>query len=190
MVIPPIAEASNRDYVERVVRNLRAAGAVVISATGLHGKDVIIDEQIVYAGSMNWSSHRGRAEVVHRIGIPDYARHCSKLLQTRFVRQAAVFSDGSQRLCPVCGSLTRIVNQRRQHGAWDLQAMKVGCANTKCKGYLRNIDERPPMITHPRCSKDGKTKYRRVKRGRGYRWVCPKHPRDCPATKVVPGDPE
>ena len=52
------------------------------------------------------------------------------------------------------------------------------------------------MLSHafikniPLCQKDGKTKYRRVRRGRGEIWQCPKHPKECPSIKIVPGDPD
>jgi len=191
LVTPPLAEAENRSYVDKVIKNLRDLGAVVVSASGVHGKDVIIDEQIIYTGSMNWSSNRGRSEEVHRIHAPQYAKLCLQLMQAKHIRQAAIHEDGSPRVCPhaACGWPLQVVNQRRQHGTWDFQAMKVGCTNPKCEGYLRNIDERPSFKNAPVCKADGRTKYRRVRRGRGEIWQCPKHPRECPTEKVVPGDP-
>ena len=101
---------------------------------------------------------------------------------------AAVFEDGSARLCPFCRGPTQVVNQRRQHGAWDFQAVKVGCANAECQKYLRPIEERPPYKAVPTCARDANTKWRRVRRGRGESWQCPKHPRE-ERDKVVPGDP-
>ncbi|MFH1673367.1 MAG: AAA domain-containing protein [Pseudomonadota bacterium] len=189
IVTPPLAETKNKIYVENVIMNLRSLGAVVVSASGLHGKDVIIDERIVYTGSMNWSSHRGRSEVIHRIDAPKYAKQCLEFLHAKHIRQAATNEDGTPRVCPYCGCPIQIVNQRRQHFRWDFQAMKVGCTNPKCKGYLRNIDERPPFKKRPVCQVDSRTKYRRVRRGRGEIWQCPKHPKECPTEKVVPGDP-
>ena len=189
IVTPPLAEAKNKSYVENVIMNLRSLGAIVMSASGLHGKDVIIDERIVYTGSMNWSSHRGRAEVIHRIDAPKYAKQCLEFLHAKHIRQAATNEDGTPRVCPYCGSPIQIVNQRRQHFRWDFQAMKVGCTNPKCEGYLRDIDERPPFKEVPVCQVDGHTKYRRVRRGRGEIWQCPKHPKECPTEKVIPGDP-
>jgi len=189
IVTPPLAEAKNKSYVENVIMNLRSLGAVVMSASGLHGKDVIIDERIVYTGSMNWSSHRGRAEVIHRIDAPKYAKQCLEFLHAKHIRQAATNENGTPRVCPYCGFPIQIVNQRRQHFRWDFQAMKVGCTNPKCQGYLRDIDERPPFKKVPVCQMDGRTKYRRVRRGRGEIWQCPKHPKECPTEKVIPGDP-
>jgi hypothetical protein len=188
IVTPPLAEAENKAYVEGVIKNLRSLGAVVAPSSGLHGKDVIIDERIVYAGSMNWSSHRGRREVIHRIESPKYAKQCLDFLQAEHIRHAVVNQDGTPRLSP-CGHPLQVVNQRRQHFRWDFQAMKIGCADRKCEGYLRDIDERPPFVRVPVCQVDGRTKYRRVRRGRGEIWQCPKHPRKCPTEKVVPGDP-
>lgn len=189
LVIPPVEEAETPGYVKAVVKNLRDLGAVVISASGLHGKDVIIDERIVYTGSMNWSSNRGRIETIHRIDAPKYAKQCLEFMQAKYIRQAAHHEDGTPRVCPLCGHSVQLVNQRRQHGQWDSQSMKVGCSNPDCEGYLRNIDERPPFKNVPHCQLDGRTKYRRVRRGRGEIWQCPKHPKQCPTEKVVQGDP-
>jgi len=189
LVTPPLSEAENRSYVERAVANLRQTGAVVISASGLHGKDIVIDERVHYTGSLNWASHRGRSEIMHRTSSSALARTVLQYAQARYVRRAAVHEDGTARTCPVCSGVTQVVNQRQQHGAWDFQAMKVGCANPDCRTYLRNLEERPPFRSVPVCGSDGETRYRRVRRGRGEAWQCPKHPRECPMHRVVPGDP-
>lgn len=190
LVTPPLSEAQNPWYVEKVIKNLRDLGAVVVQASGLHGKDVIIDEKIVYTGSMNWSSHRGRAEVIHRIESPEYAKLCLELMQAKYIRKAAIYEDGTLRVCPYCGYPIQIVNQRHQRGHWDFQPMKVGCSNPRCQRYLRDIDERPPFVEIPRCQIDGRTKYRRIRQRKREIWQCPKHPKECPTFKVVPGDPE
>lgn len=189
LVTPGLAEASNASFVEKAIDNLREHGAVVIQSEGLHGKDILIDDQITYTGSLNWASHRGRGEIMHRTQSRTHAQLLSRYLQARYIRGAAIHEDGTPRVGPKCGGATQVVNQRRQHFAWDFQALKVGCANPECKQYLRNIDERPPYREPPRCRVDGRTNYRRVRWGRGERWQCPKHPRGCPMEKVVPGDP-
>ncbi len=186
-VTPPLSEAENHQYVEKAVKNLRDLGVVVIPATGLHGKDIVIDERVHYTGSLNWASHRGRSEIMHRTDSPSLAKLVLQYMQAKFIRRASIHEDGTPRVCPNCGSPTQVVNQRQQHGQWDFQAMKVGC--TKCKSYLRNIDERPPFKTVLLCKIEGRTKYRRVRRGRGEVWQCPKHPQECATEKVVPGDP-
>ena len=190
LVVPPLLEASNRAYVEAAVDNLRELGAIVVQGAGLHGKDIVLDERIHYTGSLNWASHRGRSEVMHRTQSEALAKLVLQFLQARYIRSAATQELGLPRSCPVCGGPTQVVNQRKQNGNWDKQAMKVGCANPACQQYLRNIDERPPLLSPPVCRKDGRTKMRRVKRGRGEVWKCPKHPKECGTEKVVPGDPE
>ncbi len=191
LVTPPLSEAENRDYVEKAIKNMRDLGAIVIPSMGLHGKDVIIDARIHYTGSLNWASHRGRAEIMHRTDYPALARLVLEFLQAKHIRAAVVHEDGQPRTCPQCGGPVHVVNQRVQ-GKFDLrQALKVGCVNfqaTDCK-YLRDIDERAPFRQPPRCKIDGRTKYRRVRRGRGEIWQCPKHPKECPTERVVPGDP-
>lgn len=189
VVTPPPSKCDNKPYVEKAIRNLRELGALVVTATGLHGKDVIIDEQIVYTGSLNWSSHRGRVEVMHRIRSPHYANLCLEAFQARHIRAAMGTQRGHVRTCPHCGCPVQVVNQRKQR-SWDKQPMKVGCTNKDCEGYLRDLDERPPLAEVPRCQVDGRTKYRRVRRGRGEIWQCPKHPKRCGSFKAVPGDGE
>jgi len=184
------SEADNPNYVGQIVKNLRSLGAVVAAASGLHGKDVIIDERILYTGSMNWSSNRGRLEESHRIDNPDYAKACLHVMQARHIRSAIVSDDGRPRLCPFCGQPVRIINQSGRLKPWERQALKIGCTNDKCSGYLRPIDERPPLKQIPVCSIDSKTKYRLVKSGKGQKWVCPKHSSKCPTHKFVPGDKE
>jgi hypothetical protein len=191
LVTPPLSEAENRAYVESAIKNLRNLGAVVVQASGLHGKDIIIDERIHYTGSLNWASHRGRSEIMHRTDSPALARLVLQFMQARYIRGAAIHEDGGPRACPDCGGPTQVVNQLQQRGPWDFQALKIGCASYQRSGckYLRDVDERPPFLDPPRCQVDGRTKYRRVRRGRGEVWQCPKHPRECATRKVVPGDP-
>lgn len=189
LVTPPPAEAENKSYVEKVIRSLRQLGAVVVSATGLHGKDIIIDGRVHYTGSLNWASHRGRAEIMHRTENPEYARTVLEYLQARHIRLAAG-PPSHPRTCPR-GHPIQVVNQAQTMRPWDKQPMKVGCAeyqNTDCK-YLADIDQRAPFVEAPLCGIDRRTKYRRVKRGRGEVWECPKHPKQCERFRVVPGDP-
>jgi hypothetical protein len=190
LVTPPPSEADNKSYVENAIRSLRQLGAVVVSATGLHGKDIIIDGRIHYTGSLNWASHRGRAEIMHRTENAEYARTVLDYLQARHIRSAAR-AGTRPRTCPQCEGATQVVNQARPMSQWDKQPMKIGCANyqsTRCK-YLVDIDQRPPFTQPPLCGVDGRTKYRRVKRGRAEWWECPKHPKNCERHKLVPGDP-
>jgi hypothetical protein len=190
ILTPPPAHARNRAYVEQVIENLRSLGAVVVLTSGLHGKDVILDEKIVYTGSMNWSSNRGRLEEIHRIDSPEYARICLDSLQARHIRQNTVQANGLPRVCPFCGHIVHVVNQRANLREWERQPLKAGCTNELCKRYLRPLDERLPLSAIPLCSIDGKTKYRLAQRGKGKVWKCPKHPSKCPQIKFVPGDGE
>jgi len=192
IVTPPLAEAQNKSFVTKAIKNLRQIGVVVVTSSGLHGKDVIIDEQILYTGSMNWSSHRGRQEVIHRFYVPEYVRQCLHYLQARHIRNACINTDGTPRVCPYCGEEIHIVNQRKQRrfGTYqEKQSLKVACANKSCNKYIRDVDEKLPFTDIPRCIKDNTTKMRKVKKGRGFIWQCPKHLKNCPTYKVVPGDP-
>jgi len=189
LITPPPGEVENKSYVEKAVRSLRQLGAVVVASTGLHGKDIVIDSRIHYTGSLNWASHRGRAEIMHRTENSEYARMVLEYLQARHIRSAA--RQGNEpRTCPR-GHSVQVVNQAQTLRPWDKQPMKLGCTeyqNTDCK-YLVDINQRPPFLEAPRCTVDQRTKYRRVRRGRGEVWECPKHPKECQRFKVVLGDP-
>jgi hypothetical protein len=190
LITPPPSEAQNNLYVEAAIRSLRQKGAVVVASTGLHGKDIIIDSRIHYTGSLNWASHRGRAEIMHRAVNPKYAQIVLENLQMRHIR-SAVQQDGIPRVCPECKGPVQVVNQTQRMATWDKQPVKLGCAHyqsTGC-GYVVPIDQRPPFLEAPKCKADRLTKYRRVKRGRGEAWECPKHPKACERFKVVAGDP-
>ena len=192
IVTPPSEEAPNPSYVEKVIENLRRLGAIVVTAAGMHGKDVIIDERIIYTGSMNFASHRGRLEESRRIVAPGHAKLSLEMLQAKHIRQSALNADGLPRTCPNCSRPVQVVNQRKQPNQWDKNPLKIVCPKDEtCRqGYYAAIDERVPFTERPRCQKDGRTKYRRVRRGRGERWQCPKHPKECETYKVVPGDAE
>lgn len=187
LVTPPPAESKNRSYVEKATALLRQLGAVVVTSTGLHGKDIVIDARIHYTGSLNWASHRGRAEIMHRTDDPEWAKLVLDYLQARYIREAS--RQGNRpRECPN-GRPLQVVNIRKMV-PWDKQPLKIGCAEYKecgC-GYLADIDERPPFLEAPVCRIDQRTKYRRRKAGRGEVWECPKHPKTCERFKVVPGD--
>ena len=195
LVVQPLEDAKNPSYVKKIVKQLQDLGAVVITATGLHGKDIVIDNKIHYTGSLNWASHRGRMEIMHRRVNQELAEVVLTFLQARNIRTAAINEDGTPRTCPQCGGPTILRNQLSQHGIWwDRQALKVGCARYKetgCK-YLRPIDERPPFKEIPVCEKDGVTKYRLIEVGRKRKkkkWQCPKHPKE-EIIDFVDGDPE
>lgn len=189
LVTPPPSEAKNSSYVESAIRSLRQLGAVVVSARGLHGKDIIIDARVHYTGSLNWASHRGRSEIMHRNESADYARTVLDFLQAKQVRSAAG-AGACPRTCPQCQGATQLVNQTRGMRSWDKQPMKIGCADYQSTGcrYLVDIDQRAPFAQPPVCRVDRRTNYRRVKRGRGEVWECPKHPKSCERYKVIPGD--
>lgn len=190
LVTPPLSEVKdNKTYVQKAIKNLRDLGAVVVHASGLHGKEIVIDDRVHYVGSLNWASHRGNNEVMHRIESEEWAKTTLKYLQARYIRRAAAYENGELRSCPNCGGSTHVINQQRQHGTWDKQAIKIGCSNPSCNSYLRSIDERLPFREFPRCQMDGITKYRKVTKGKGQIWQCPKHPKECKTEKVIPGDP-
>ena len=189
LVTPPAQEAKNQPYVNEVIKHLRSLGAVVIHASGLHGKDVVIDGRIHYTGSLNWASHRGNNEIMHRTNNERVASSVLEFMQARYIRSAANGRDGMPRCCPFCGYPVQLVNQARPLKG-DKQALKVGCSNPVCKKYLRRVDERLPFAEPPRCQVDGHTLYVRVPRGRGAYWQCPNHPRSCRSEKAIEGDPE
>ena len=100
------------EWLSAHAKTTSALGMLWHFTSGLHGKDVIIDERIVYTGSINWSSNRGRLEEIHRIDSPDYAQICLNSIQARHIRSATRRETSSLRTCPRCGSPLQVVNQR------------------------------------------------------------------------------
>ena len=147
---------------------------MVVFTSGIHGKDVIIAERIVYTtGSMNCSSNRSRLEKIYRIDVPIARKSAS----TQFKPDISRPRQGERT------ALRKLVPSVLRHFGWltsatyanGSQPLKIGCTNKDCPGYLRPIDERAPFSEIPRWSVDRKTKYRLAERGKGKVWLCPKH---------------
>ncbi|MBI4726637.1 hypothetical protein HY768_05360 [candidate division TA06 bacterium] len=191
LITPPIKEVKNVAYVKEVIGNLKAIGVTVVASSGLHGKDIFIDDRIIYTGSMNWTSNRGLSEACHRIDNPDYVKFCADLLQQKTIEVALEPQNNlSPLICPNCKSTVyplQIINQKHLP-TWDKQPLKLGCTNPKCGKYMRKINDRKPFLYKPLCSEDGETKYHLIKfRNKDY-WACPKHPKTCKKYPFVKGD--
>ena len=187
IVVPEIARALDRSYAESVYRHLGSLGAVVIEARGMHGKDIVIDDRVLYTGSLNWASNRGTAEVVWRIVSGMSPGRFRDGIQAKFLRSVAERADGDPRLCPLCEGRLRLVNVGRPLREWDKQPLKVACSSGQGH-YFAPLDERLPLERPPLCARDGKTEFVKVVRGRGHVWRCPNRHRECRDERFVRGD--
>ena len=180
LLVPPLAEAPDPRWADQALRRVRAIGCIGVQSTGFRGLTMVIDGRTVLTGG---------PDLLYRVECPGFAERLLRLMQASLIRESATSRAGQPRTCPHCGWPVQVVNQRRRMGGWDRQPLKVGCTNDSCRKYLRDLDERLPLAEPPRCPVDGRTPYRRLRRGRGWVWVCPLHPYECPREKVVPGDP-
>ena len=171
LVVPEPARAISARYTSKVHEHLRSLGAVVVEAQGMHGKDLAIDGRVLYTGSLNWASNRGTAEVMWRIESGSAVSRFLDAVQAKFLRSAALWSDGSSRRCPICGGALRLVNQDRLQ-PWDRQPLKVACASGQ-HHYIAPIDQREPLASPPTCRADRSTAYVKIAKGRGHVWRCP-----------------
>ena len=186
-VVPELARAVDRTYTSQVIRHLRSLGAVVVEAHGMHGKDLVIDDRVLYTGSLNWASSRGAADVMWRFDSGSAIGRFRDGIQAKFLRSVGERADGSPRSCPSCGLPLRLVNQGRPMQEWDRQPLKVVCSSGQ-QHCFAPIDQRLPLDARPICRRDGTTSYVKVAKGKGHVWRCPGRHRECPDERFVRGD--
>lgn len=161
-----------------VFDRLARAGVILIPLSGVHAKTIVIDEQIVYEGSLNWASQVASYEHMLRIDSRELAAVHIRLLQQRdfIASYRSKETENDARACPNCGGPLMVINQRREKREGDRQPMKLGCVayykDKSCHGHLRGVDERAPFRQPPKCEQGTVMKLKYNKNGKPHAWTC------------------
>lgn len=173
---------------------LEAQGVHLVPLSGVHAKTIVIDERIVYDGSLNWASQTSSYEHMWRAESKDLAVLVEKMLQLRSIMDPYSTATREESTCPNCGGPLIVVNQAQQSARYDdRQPLKLGCYRysldkNSCKGYLRRIDARAPLRSPPTCPKGQEMALSYTKTGRPWAWKC-EH-KTCRQIRWMKGDVE
>lgn len=130
----------NGEQLKSMFHTLRRAGIVLDTRSATHEKVVIVDETIVWHGSLNMlSQNAGRTtELMTRTISPDYARELLHMLARHDLKQKDLTLP-QMPVCPTCGGPTTLAtNWKGQHflfceqdcgfvaGAWDFHRLVRG----------------------------------------------------------------
>src|SRR5262249_23063613 len=139
---------------DSVLEGLRSHGVRLVPISGVHAKTILIDDHIVYEGSLNWASQIESYEHIMRIDDRNIAALEERMMQIPQIVDAFA-AEGTQ--CPKCDGPLMVVNQRKQARNYDSQPLKLGCINREtsktCDGYLRDVDQRAPFREPPVCER-------------------------------------
>jgi len=172
----PEWKRGDRAFGQAVLDSLKASGVRLIPMSGVHSKTIVIDDHIVWDGSLNWASQTSSFEHMWRFVSRDMATLVMRMLQLEPLVEA--FAEDSHTCrCPRCGGPLIVVNQAQQGIQNDANPMKLACLNfsqdkQSCSGYLRRVDSRAPFPSSPTCEKGQKMYLEYSKTGRPWNWRC------------------
>jgi hypothetical protein len=172
-----------------VFEELEEYGVHLLPISGVHAKTIVIDSSIVYEGSLNWASQIESYEHMWRFESKPMALLVERQQQLGPV--LAAWDANEKPECPYCGGPLHLVNLATRLPN-DPQSLKLACSNHsqkngKCpKGYLRNVDARPPFKVPPTCPLGGEMTIQYTKNGYPWAWRC-SH-RGCKPIRWVKGD--
>jgi len=134
IVTKPLQERGKRVQPEYryLEGSLREWGITIIHKRGMHEKLVIIDEKILWTGSLNPLSFSDTQEIMERRVSEVILQEYSKVIQMNTL--IADFVEESPR-CPICGS--EMIASEGLHEPFYWRCIIDGC-------YTRNIDQ--PLI--------------------------------------------
>jgi hypothetical protein len=160
---------------QTVFQRLEAIGVTLIPISGVHAKTIVIDDRVVYEGSLNWASQTRSYEHMWRFESRDMAALVERMLQLGPIT-GAYGQPGIGDRCPECGGPLIVINQAQQQRG-DPHPVRLGCSNyaedkSSCTGYLRRADGRPPFRQPPNCERGSKMAVHYTENGRPWDWRC------------------
>jgi len=171
----------SQEGIENLIKNIQDEGILVNTKRyNMHEKVSIIDDTIVWMGSLNILSHRYTSEIMYRL----VGRHIAdELLKNFYVDRAVSYSIKEKELdihCTKCGS--KMVIKHSRFGPF------LSCSRfPKCRGIMKITQKNIDLFIDKEeiCDKcDSKMIVRRGKRG--LFWGCSNYP-DCKNTKEIFG---
>ncbi len=124
------------EHAEEVIKHLEALGATVVQRKGMHQKVAIIDNQVVWEGSLNILSHRDTQEQMRRFEGQNAAEEVVRNLE---IDEDQAVGNITNKLCPIClneGVSNQLVIRKSRFGTF------YGCSiYPKCK-YTEDLSKR------------------------------------------------
>lgn len=147
-----------RETFMKCIHELESIGVKVIQKGGMHEKLILIDDEIVWNGSLNVLSFNGTTgEIMQRIRSKKYVEAIEKI---SFINEQIEAVDNNEMKCPVCGGNLFVREGDKGGVYWT-------CEN---KDYSRNVGTQYPRNGELRCNScNGELMFKMVKQPR---WVC------------------
>ena len=146
---------------------LAQSGVHVIHKKGMHEKIIIIDDDIVWIGSLNVLSFGGTTkEVMCKIISKEGAKEFAEIFDIQHILEAT--DDEEERKCPICGKEV-IMAESDSAGYYWRCSDKEGC------GWSRRPEEQYPhdgKLVCPKCGGEYSLSMKNEPR-----WVCENNPR-------------
>jgi len=131
---PPAQQrGSLSDHAEQVIKQLETIGAKVVQRKGMHQKIAVIDDRIVWEGSLNILSHKDTQEQMRRL---DGRNTVQEVIRNLELDKDEAVGNVTEKLCPRClerGIESKMVVRRGKYGIF------LGCSSfPKCR-YTERI---------------------------------------------------
>lgn len=109
---------------------MRRDGITVRIRKGMHEKVILIDDVVVWQGSLNLLSHKSTTEQMQRIASPKVPNRVSELLDLNVYQKIEIAPDPSMR-CELCKGL--LVKRTGEKGDF------YGCSSFPNCGFTRDL---------------------------------------------------
>lgn len=113
-----------------MIDGMRRDGITVRIRKGMHEKVILIDDVVVWQGSLNLLSHKSTTEQMQRIASPKVLNRVSELLDLNVYQKIEIAPDPSMR-CELCKGL--LVKRTGEKGDF------YGCSSFPNCGFTRDL---------------------------------------------------
>jgi len=124
------------EHAEEVIKQLEALGATVVQRKGMHQKVAVIDNQVVWEGSLNILSHKDTQEQMRRFEGQNAAEEVVRNLE---IDEDEAAGNVTNKLCPAClknGISSLLVIRKSRFGTF------YGCSTYPTCRYTEDLSKR------------------------------------------------